>query len=65
MAGAVICYSPERGTGTAGQAGLQTLGRTEAGGSSALALMKGTEAIGVTATAMGGTTQVQIASGSR
>lgn len=49
----------------AGQAGLQTMARTQAGPNGALALMKGSEAVTVSTTQMGGTTQVQIASGSR
>jgi hypothetical protein len=47
------------------QAGMQTLARTEMGGSSSLALMKGNEAVTVTATGGEGGTQVQIAGGSR
>lgn len=49
----------------AGAAGLQTLTRSSMGPSNSLALIRGNEAITVTATGMGGTTQVQIASGTR
>lgn len=49
----------------AGQAGMQTTARTDMGGTAALTLTKGNESIAVTATAMGGTTQVQVASGTR
>lgn len=47
------------------QAGLSTRSRTAMGPNASLALTKGSEGIVVTATALGGTTQVQIAAGSR
>lgn len=49
----------------AGQAGLTTRSRTAMGPNASLALTRGEEGIVVTATALGGTTQVQIAAGSR
>lgn len=45
--------------------GMQTVGRTTMGAAEALTLSRGDEGIVVTATALGGSTQVQIAAGSR
>ncbi len=49
----------------ANQAGLTTRSRTAMGPNASLALTKGDEGIVVTATGIGGSTQVQIAAGSR
>ena len=49
----------------AGQAGLTTTSRSAMGPNATLALTKGNEGIAVTATQLGGSTQVQIAAGSR
>ena len=73
MQGQVVTFSTSDDAGkvldfyanAAQQAGMQTLARASAGGTNTLALQKGNETVTVSATSVGGTTQVQVAGGTR